>query len=101
VFGAASLPLINGVVNSLLGALRLLAILGLFAPLRMLPLLLFEVAWKLIWTVSVALPLWLGHAFTAEAGSVLFACAFAVPFLFIIPWRYVFDHYVRSPEPWR
>lgn len=54
--GAAALPLTEGVVNAILSTVGVLAILGLVAPLRMLPLLLFEIAWKLVWTISVALP---------------------------------------------
>jgi hypothetical protein len=100
LMGAADQPLMTGAVNALLAALGLTCGLGLIAPLRMLPLLLFEVAWKLIWTVSVALPLWLSGRFTAEAGDILFAVAFVVPFLFIIPWRYALSSFTR-PEPWR
>lgn len=86
--GAADLPLMTGATNALLGALGLLCGLGLLAPLRMLPLLVFEVVWKAIWCLSVALPLWQRGLLTAEAADILFACAWAVPFLFIIPWRY-------------
>jgi hypothetical protein len=38
----------RGVIPSLLGAVWLLAFLGLLHPLEMLPLLLFELAWKTI-----------------------------------------------------
>jgi hypothetical protein len=89
LFGATELPLMTGAANALLGALGLLCGLGIVAPVRMLPLLVFEVVWKVIWSLSVALPLWLQGRFTAQAGDILFACLWAVPFLFIIPWRYV------------
>jgi hypothetical protein len=100
VFGAAQQPIMTGAVNALLAALGLACGLGLVAPLRMLPLLIFEVAWKLIWSLSVALPLWLSGQFTAEAGDILFAVAFAVPFIFIIPWTYTLASLTRI-EPWR
>ena len=100
LIGAADQPLMTGAVNALLAALGLTCGLGLIAPLRMLPLLLFEVAWKLIWSVSVALPLWLSGRFTAEAGEILFAVAFVVPFVFIFPWGYALSSFTRA-EPWR
>ena len=55
------LPLFEGVVTCMLVALSLLAFLGLRYPLQMLPILLFEIAWKVIWTAVVVLPLWTAH----------------------------------------
>jgi hypothetical protein len=45
---AASLPVMDGVVTCLLTAMSLLALLGLRYPVRTLPILLFDVAWKLL-----------------------------------------------------
>jgi hypothetical protein len=55
---ASSLPVMDGVVLCLLTAMSLLAFLGLGYPVRMLPILLFEVTWKLIWIGTVAIPTW-------------------------------------------
>jgi len=38
--------------------MSLLAFLGLRYPVGMLPILLFEVTWKVIWIVAVARPTW-------------------------------------------
>jgi hypothetical protein len=97
---AAALPLMEGAVCSLLSALGLLSIIGLVSPLRMLPLLLFEIGWKLLWTGFVAMPRW--RAGTIDEGTLetLFAVAWVLPFLFIVPWHYALRTYFR-PEPWR
>ena len=92
----------DGVGTSLLAALALMAGLGIRYPLQMLPLLLFELAWKAIWLITVALPLWSSHrmdAATLEAApSILMGLI--VPL--VIPWRYVIANYVRRPgERWR
>ena len=47
--GAATLPLFEGVTLCLLTAMSFLAFLGLRYPVRLLPVLLFESAWKLLW----------------------------------------------------
>jgi hypothetical protein len=94
--------LAEGTKECLLIALSFLALLGIRYPARMLPVLLFEVSWKLLWLGVVALPLWsderLDGATRAEAGAVLWV----VVIIAVIPWRFVLAHYVMAPaEPWR
>lgn len=97
---AATWELKDGVVM-VLAAMSLLAVLGLRYPLKMLPLLFFEMAWKAIWLLRVALPLALGNKLDAATAETAFACLWAVVFPFVIPWGYVFAHYVRAPaDPW-
>jgi len=87
----------RGVGNSVLAALPLLAIVGLRYPLKMLPLLFFEVTWKTIWLIAVALPLWLSHSpIDDDLAQTIQACLMGMIFYFVIPWRYVFANYVQQ-----
>ncbi len=86
----------------LLAALSLLCALGLRSPLKMLPLLLFELAWKVVWLVRVALPLWFGGKVDDALVNNTVATVTVVLVAAAIPWRYVFAQYLTSPgEPWR
>jgi hypothetical protein len=82
----------------MLAALALSAGLGIRYPLQMLPLLLFELVWRAIWLISVALPLWsanqLGPDTLESLPSILFG---EITVLIVIPWRYVFANYVKKP----
>ena len=99
---ARSLPVMEGVVACLLTAMSLLAFLGLRYPVRMLPILLFEVIWKVIWIGAVAIPQLVSNDLNAEARDLLFRCSFVAVILAVIPWRYVWRRYVRSPgDAWR
>lgn len=93
----------HGVGCSLLAAMSLLVILGLRYPLRMLPLLLFEVVWKSIWLIAIALPLWSAHQIDADTAETLKACLMGmVIFPLVIPWNYVLASYVKRPgDRWR
>lgn len=94
--------LMHGVVISMLGALSALALLGLRYPLAMLPLLFFEMAWKTIWLLSVALPLWSAQRLDAGTTETAVECLMVLVFPFLVPWGYVFETYVRKPgDPWR
>ena len=94
--------LAEGTKECLLIAMSFLALLGLRYPQRMLPILLFEVTWKLLWLGVVVLPLWshdeLDTATRNQAGTVLWV----VVIIAVIPWRHVLTHYLLAPgEPWR
>jgi hypothetical protein len=91
------------VVRALLGALVPLWLLGLRHPLRMLPLLLFELLWKLIWVLAFALRMWLHQGLDAYASETLFECLFGIVLVpLAMPWGYVFRTYViGGGEPWR
>ena len=94
----------TGVVWSMLGAITLLsALLGIRYPLKMLPLLLMELAWKTIWVLSFGLPLWLAGQLDAATAETLRECLFGVVLVpLVVPWGYVWTHYVRAPgDRWR
>jgi hypothetical protein len=97
-----STPLYEGVVAVLLTAMSLLAFLGLRYPARMLPILLFETLWKVIWLSVVALPAALAGEVDQAVSQVIFNCSFDVVILAVIPWRYVWQRYVLAKgDPWR
>lgn len=92
----------RGVIVAMLGALSLLALVGLRYPLRMLPLLFWEIAWKALWLLRVALPLWAGERLDAAAAETAMECLVAVLIVLVIPWDYVMRTYVTAPaERWR
>ncbi len=72
-------PLEAGVVDAVLCAVQLLAVVGFLTPVRMLPLLVFEVLWKAVWLLSVAVPLWVQGGTTDGLAATAFACAWASP----------------------
>ena len=98
-----SLPHMNGVVRSLLGAVCLLSYLGIRYPLKMLPVLLFELVWKTIWLLAFGLPLWFHSKLDADTGETFYNCVFGIfVVLIVVPWGYVLRHYViEHGEPWR
>jgi len=94
---------LRGVVRSILGTVSLLAILGIRYPLKMLPLLLFELIWKTMWVVSFGYPLWAAHALDPDTRETLKACLMGVVLVpLALPWRYVLANYVKAPgDRWR
>jgi hypothetical protein len=92
----------TGVARALLGALSLVAVLGIRYPLRMLPLLLFELAWKVIWVAAIGLPLWASGRIDPDHAGTLFDCMLGVVLVpLVLPWGYVIDQYLRATgDPW-
>jgi hypothetical protein len=97
-----STPLYEGIVAVLLTAMSLLAFLGLRYPVRLLPILLFECIWKLIWLSVVALPAVVAGDVDEAMSDVIFSCSFVVIILAVTPWGYVWRHYVTATgDAWR
>jgi hypothetical protein len=80
----------------LLTAMSLLAFLGLRHPVMLLPLLLFETVWKLLWLSLVALPRALSGTLDTATTNNVFSCSLVALILAVIPWRYVWRTYVRG-----
>jgi hypothetical protein len=95
-------PLMEGVETCMLVALSLLSFLGLRYPIKMLPILLFEIGWKLIWLTVIALPLLTTGTMDPATLNIFYACLWVVIVLAVIPWRYVVRQYVITRgDPWR
>jgi hypothetical protein len=99
---ASGLPHFEGVTLSLLTAMSVLAFLGLRYPVRLLPVLLFESAWKVLWLTVVALPKAMSGDLDAATSDTVVTCSLVVVVIAVIPWRYVWRNYVRAAgDPWR
>lgn len=91
------------VINSMLGAMALLSLLGVRYPLQLLPVLLFELTWKTMWVLFYAVPVWMTTGLDTYAADVLFACGIGIVLTpIVIPWKYVIARYVKAEgDPWR
>ena len=91
------LPHINTAARSLLGAITLLALLGVRYPLKMMPLLFFEMLWKSIWLLAFALPRWSAGTLDQNMQGELYSYIFTVIILaLVLPWPFVFKEYVSG-----
>jgi hypothetical protein len=97
-------PVISrGVIPSLLGAVWVLAFVGLKFPLEMLPLLMFEFAWKSIWMLAYGLPQWSAGQLPPTFAEDFFNIGLGVILMtLVIPWGYVYRRCIkRSGARWR
>jgi hypothetical protein len=86
------------------GGLWLMGIIGVLHPLKVLPVLLFEIGWKLVWLLFIGLPHWFGGVNAPRLGEDLILTGLLAPALapFLIPWGYVWRNLIRAPvERWR
>jgi hypothetical protein len=93
----------RGVVRAVFAGLTLVAVLGLRYPLKMLPLLFFDLVWKAIWVLAIGIPLWSAHRLGVDTTDTMKACLMGVVlFPLVIPWPYVLRQYLRaSGDRWR
>ena len=96
-------PTARGVIPALLSGMCVLDLLGLKYPKQMLPLLLFEFAWKYIWFFAFGLPQYFSGQQPPTFAEDFFNISFGVIIMpFVIPWGYVWRNYVKAAgDRWR
>jgi len=88
--------LIHSVAFSLYAAYSLLMLLGVQLPIRMLPLLLLQLLYKVIWLIGGTHPLWSTGHLNLVSGTMTFFAVVVVLDLIIIPWPFVFQNDLRA-----
>ena len=73
-----------------------LAIIGVINPLKMLPLVLLEIFYKVLWLAIVAYPLWSnGQLAGSPAERMASDFTWVVLAILAMPWRYAFTTYIK------
>ena len=86
------------VVAMFLGAMSLLAALGIRYPLKMLPLLFFELLWKVMWVAAWGIPLWTSQQLAPDSQETLISNIVGIVLVpLAIPWGYVVRTYLLEP----
>lgn len=88
---------IYGVAYSVWASYALLMLIGVRFPLKMLPLILLQFVYKLVWITGIYYPLYRIGENNEVAFGLFRSWLFAVVVeLFIIPWPYVYKHYLKD-----
>ena len=77
------------------GSYSVLSILGIIQPLKMLPIVMLEIMYKVIWLFLVAYPLWASSQLAGSpAEAMTYSFLFVVLPILAMPWKYFFKKYV-------
>lgn len=76
----------------------LLSGIGILHPLRMLPLVLLEICYKVLWLMMVAYPLWSNNQLIGSpAEQMTYAFLWVILPIIAMPWRYFLQNYILKP----
>jgi hypothetical protein len=91
-------PHSQGVMLTMLAAFSLLCAVGIRYPLQMIPILLWELVWKSMWLLVVALPRWMAGTMDAATTQTVIDCLVGVVLVpLALPWRYIIANYLKRP----
>ncbi|HEX6741420.1 MAG TPA: hypothetical protein VF079_06455 [Sphingomicrobium sp.] len=93
----------RGMLKAMISGLWVMCFLAFRYPLKMVPILLFELVWKTLWLIFFGLPQWYSGVGSPRLGEDLWSIgAFPIVCLLVIPWGYVWREYVKAPaDRWR
>jgi hypothetical protein len=88
----------NAVAWCVWTAFATLAGLGIIRPLKMLPIVLLEIFYKVLWLILVAYPLWSkGTLAGSPAEGITSQFLWVILPIVAVPWGYAFTSYVYKP----
>ncbi len=88
---------LEGVALAFWCALSLLALLGVLYPLQLLPLLILQFGYKIIWLIGAGLPMWQAGTLTDYGQELAIANGVGVLLdLLIVPWAYVLAQFTSD-----
>lgn len=95
LFPGEPIDYITGVAFSFWASYATLMGIGIRYPVKMLPLILLQLAYKSTWALGIYLPMKKASLVTPEAESFFWICVAAVILdIIVIPWKYVFNDYI-------
>lgn len=90
---------VNAVAWCIWTAFATLAGLGIVRPVKMLPIVLLEIFYKVLWLILVAYPLWSkGTLAGSPAEEITSQFLWVLLPIVAVPWGYVFKNYVYSDK---
>lgn len=76
-----------------------LSSIGILYPLKMLPLVLFEILYKVLWLIAIALPLWSeGQLLGSPNETMTYSFLTVLLPIVAVPWKFVWNTYILNRE---
>ena len=92
----------RGMLKAMVSGLWVMCLITIRYPLKMVPILIFELVWKLLWLIFFGIPQWsTGVGSPRLAEDLWLIGAFPIVCVLVIPWGYVWRHFIKAPaERW-
>ena len=75
-----------------------LSVIGIIRPLKMLPIVLLEILYKVLWLILVAYPLWsTNQLIGSPAEEMTRSFLWVILPILAMPWKYAFQTYIFKP----
>lgn len=86
---------LDAVAWCMFGSYSAISIIGILRPLKMLPIVLFMIIYKVTWLMAMAYPLWIkGELIGSSAEGMARIFIWVVFPILIMPWKYFFRTYL-------
>jgi hypothetical protein len=81
------------------GSYSVISFIGILRPLKMLPIVLFEIVYKIAWLAIVAYPLWVNNELIGSpAEGMTRVFVWVVLPIVAMPWRYFFRTHILGKQ---